>query len=896
MWNKPLILVSLILLFQNRCASTKKPAFIIGGIFHINQDELEAAFKSTIDIINSKNHRLPFTIKDAAIRHDGRNGLQLSHKTCNLLARGVHTIIGPDSYTMSRHVGVICSGKDVPQISTRSYSSNEDYNHFTINLHPHPPKLETLFVELLNYLEWTKFMIIYQNNDDLIKMNQLLSYKSNTHDIKLSQLILDDRMSYRLMLNAIKKSGECHFVVVCDLLTLKRFLQQAQQVGLLTENHHYVVYNFDMSNIDVEPYQYGGCEIISVRFFDPSSIEIEDAFNAVDEEMYINYGIETESHTLNLETALVMDAVKLIHTILKERMLPIENQPLYCNDSEAWWHGPSFRNYINVANVKGYTGWIKFDPTGYRTDFEADIIELKSEGLVKIGTWNSSNGLIIERPKKEDPLPEDDSDVKGRKFNVVSVMTRPYGLMKQSATSLYGNERYEGFGIDLIHELSKELGFEYNITSQDDGANGSRDNKTGRWDGMIGKVMYKEADLAIGDLTITSEREQVVDFTLPFMTLGITILYKKAKPVPPSLFMFTSPFSPQVWLLLVVAWIFVSLSLFVMGRLSPSEWQNPYPCIEEPEYLVNQFTFKNSFWFTVGSLMQQGTELAPIGISTRMLAGVWWFFTLIMVSSYTANLAAFLTVTTLNTPFSSIDELAKQEEIKYGAKANGATAFFFKESEKPIYQQVWKYMTNNPDLMVKDNMIGVDRVLNENYAFLMESTSIEYATEKYCTLAKIGDLLDEKGYGIAMRKGSPYRQRFNTALLKLQETGMLTTLRMRWWKEKLIRAPCEEQAPAAAATALDLQNVGGVFLVLGLGTFCGMLMAFLELSMDILRYIKPQNAKYKQQMREEMKFFLEFKKNVKPTRKAGQENQDGGEFPFNINYMENYINENNQNE
>lgn len=62
-------------------------------------------------------------------------------------------------------------------------------------------------------------------------------------------------------------------------------------------------------------------------------------------------------------------------------------------------------------------------------------------------------------------------------------------------------------------------------------------------------------------------------------------------------------------------------------------------------------------------------------------------------------------------------------------------------------------MTNNPDLMVKDNMIGVDRVLNENYAFLMESTSIEYATEKYCTLAKIGDLLDEKGYGIAMRKG-----------------------------------------------------------------------------------------------------------------------------------------------
>ncbi|KAI4458425.1 ionotropic glutamate receptor [Holotrichia oblita] len=468
--------------------------------------------------------------------------------------------------------------------------------------------------------------------------------------------------------------------------------------------------------------------------------------------------------------------------------------------------------------------------------------------------------------------------------------------MKQATTRLYGNDQYEGYGIDLIHELSKELGFQYKIIPQEDGVNGSKDNKTGKWDGMIGKVMSGEADLAIGDLTITSERENAVDFTLPFMTLGITILYKKAEPVPPSLFMFTSPFSPQVWLLLIVAWIFVSLSLFVMGRLSPSEWQNPYPCIEEPEYLINQFTFKNSFWFTVGSLMQQGTELAPVGISTRMLAGVWWFFTLIMVSSYTANLAAFLTVTTLNTPFSSIDELAKQDEIKYGAKANGATAFFFKDSDKPVYQKIWKYMNNNPDLMVKDNMLGVNRVLKENYAFLMESTTIEYITERYCTLSKIGELLDEKGYGIAMKKGSAYRQRFNTAILKLQETGMLTTLRMRWWKEKLNGGACDERSSTATVTALDLQNVGGVFLVLGLGAFFGVVMAVLELSMDIMRYVKHQKAKYKQQMREEMKFFIEFKRNVKPSRKTGQENEDAVEFPFNINYMENYINENNQNE
>lgn len=52
-----------------------------------------------------------------------------------------------------------------------------------------------------------------------------------------------------------------------------------------------------------------------------------------------------------------------------------------------------------------------------------------------------------------------------------------------------------------------------------------------------------------------------------------------------------------------------------------------------------------------------------------------------MVSSYTANLAAFLTVETLVTPFKDIEDLAElagQNEIKYGAKRGGATANFFR--------------------------------------------------------------------------------------------------------------------------------------------------------------------------------------------------------------------------
>ena len=61
-----------------------------------------------------------------------------------------------------------------------------------------------------------------------------------------------------------------------------------------------------------------------------------------------------------------------------------------------------------------------------------------------------------------------------------------------------------------------------------------------------------------------------------------------------------------------------------------------------------------------------------------MVAGIWWFFTMIMISSYTANLAAFLTIERVESPISSVDDLAKQTKIKYGLVGSGSTGAFFR--------------------------------------------------------------------------------------------------------------------------------------------------------------------------------------------------------------------------
>lgn len=62
-------------------------------------------------------------------------------------------------------------------------------------------------------------------------------------------------------------------------------------------------------------------------------------------------------------------------------------------------------------------------------------------------------------------------------------------MLKDSSQTLTGNDRFEGYGIDLIHELSMMLGFNYTFRIQEDSVYGSLDRKTGQWTGMIKELM-----------------------------------------------------------------------------------------------------------------------------------------------------------------------------------------------------------------------------------------------------------------------------------------------------------------------------------------------------------------------------------------------------------------------
>ena len=126
-------------------------------------------------------------------------------------------------------------------------------------------------------------------------------------------------------------------------------------------------------------------------------------------------------------------------------------------------------------------------------------------------------------------------------------------------------------------------------------------------------------------LTITAERERMIDFSKPFMDLGISIMIKKPTKKFPGVFSFMDPLSKEVWMCMTFAYLVVSIVLFVVSRFGAAEWsvEENHSILaaqiaaaaaadeDNAQMLTNHFSVKNSLWFALGAFMQQGSDISP---------------------------------------------------------------------------------------------------------------------------------------------------------------------------------------------------------------------------------------------------------------------------------------------
>ncbi|KAI3378177.1 hypothetical protein SNEBB_004647, partial [Seison nebaliae] len=502
-------------------------------------------------------------------------------------------------------------------------------------------------------------------------------------------------------------------------------------------------------------------------------------------------------------------------------------------------HGKKLMQILLNENFHfdGISGHVRFSRNGERTQFILNCIrEVKTIFhhspmlFQKYGTYSSKYGydLAVDTFLPRSKLSKLNREKNDNTSTVVitTLLDQPFTMVKKNAKNLKGNDRFEGYIIDLSKKIADIVGFKYRIKLVSDGNYGVKEN--GKWNGMIGELIRGEADMAIAPLTIIADRERVIDFSMPFMSLGISIMIKKPEKQKPGVFSFMNPLSGDIWICIMIAYAFVTLVLFLVSRFSPYEWgADP----SRPGQVTNVFTVNNSLWFSMGAFMRQSIDFCPRSTSGRIVASVWWFFTLIIISSYTANLAAFLTIERLVTPINSVEDLARQTEIKYGAVESGSTRQFIKTSKLPIYQRMWAFMNSQKDVYVKSNAMGINRVRNSKgkYAFLLESIKNEFVNERQpCNTMKVGQNLNSRGYGVATPPGSPYKDAINLAVLRLRESGVLTELKQKWWYDRSECGGSTNSNRETSQNALTLSNVAGIFYILIGGLCLAMITSAME--------------------------------------------------------------------
>lgn len=146
--------------------------------------------------------------------------------------------------------------------------------------------------------------------------------------------------------------------------------------------------------------------------------------------------------------------------------------------------------------------------------FEADInaVTIRSGASVNtksLGTWTAglNNELKINAV----------DDMRNLTANIVyriyTVVQPPFIMRDENAP-----KGFKGYCIDLIEEIAKSVGFDYDIKEVEDKKFGNMDEK-GEWNGVVRKLIDKQADIGLGSMSVMAERETVIDFTVPYYDL-----------------------------------------------------------------------------------------------------------------------------------------------------------------------------------------------------------------------------------------------------------------------------------------------------------------------------------------------------------------------------------------
>ncbi|XP_044229831.1 glutamate receptor ionotropic, delta-2 isoform X1 [Thunnus albacares] len=711
---------------------------------------------------------------------------------------------------------------------------------YTLMVRP-PVYLNEVIMQVVSEYSWQKFILFYDSDFDIRGIEDFLDRTSQQGmDVSLQKVESNINMMITSLFRTMRVE-ELHryrdtlrrAVLFMSPATAKAFITEVVETNLVAFDCHWILINEEISDYDLQELvmkSIGRLTLVRQTFPMPQNT----SQRCVKHNHRINTSLcdpkNPKAQQLEITNRYIYDTVLLLantfHRKLEDRKWH-SMASLSCirKNSKPWQGGKSMLDTVKKFGVSGLTSFLEFTDNGTNPNIFFEILgtnygEDRGRGVSRLATWDpvhGLNGTLTDRKLE--------NNMRGVVLRVVTVLEEPFVMVSENV--LGKPKKYQGFSIDVLDALSNYLGFKYEIYVAPDHKYGSL-QPDGQWNGLMGELVFKRADVGLSALTITPERESVVDFTTRYMDYSVGVLLRKAERTV-DMFACLAPFDLSLWACIAGTVLLVGILVYLLNWLNPPRL---------PMGSVSSTTLYNSMWFVYGSFVQQGGEVPYTTLATRMMMGVWWMFALIVISSYTANLAAFLTITRIENSIQSLQDLSKQTELPYGTVLDSAVYDQVRSKamnpfeRDPMYSQMWRMInrTGGADNNVEESKEGIRKVKYGRFGFVWDAAVLEYVAnnDEDCSFYTVSNNAPDRGYGIAMQHGSPYRDIFSQRILELQQNGDMDILKLKWWPKD---SPCDLFSSVQArqrGNALDIHSFAGVFCVLAAGVVLSCLIAMVE--------------------------------------------------------------------
>lgn len=301
-----------------------------------------------------------------------------------------------------------------------------------------------------------------------------------------------------------------------------------------------------------------------------------------------------------------------------------------------------------------------------------------------------------------------------------------------------GNGKWSGISIELWRELAAGLGLRFELEERT-----LPELLAGLQDGSL--------DAGVTAITITADREKVLDFTHPFFTTGLATAVRFEGATLHWLHVAEKFFSLH-FLYLVGA---LTLVLLVAGFLV---W------IFERRNNADQFISKmpkgigEGIWWAVVTMTTVGYgDKSPKSLGGRVVAIVWMFSSIIILSSFTAAITSSLTVSQLG---ASVQGLPDLKRVRVGSlkDSTGETFLTGQDVESVSFDTTAS---------------GLQALAGGKIdAFVLDAPILKYRihTQYRGRLQVLPQIFDQQYYGIALPEGSDLREPLNRSLLLYIQT------------------------------------------------------------------------------------------------------------------------------